>query len=56
MSENATKEKRGLERRACGCRHFRVIYTRRASGGRIVRWRECRHCGRRMTTWEKAGG
>ena len=38
----------------CGCGHFRVIYTRPAARGRIVRRRECRHCGRRLTTMEKA--
>lgn len=44
----------GLVCRNCGCRHFQVIYTRRAAQGRIVRRRECRHCGRRLTTWEVA--
>jgi len=47
-------EKRGLECPRCGCHHFRVLYTRRAWGGRILRRRECRHCGRRVTTYEKA--
>jgi len=47
-------EKRGLECPRCGCRHFRVLYTRRAIGGRILRRRECRHCGRRVTTYETA--
>jgi len=46
-------EDAGLTCRECGCRHFRVIYTRKASGDRIVRRRECRHCGRRITTVEK---
>ena len=49
-------EQRGLECRNCGCGHFRVIYTRRAWGGRILRRRECRHCGRRMTTYEQTAG
>ena len=40
---------------APGCKHFRIIYTRPAWGGRLVRQRECRHCGKRMTTWERAG-
>lgn len=44
--------KRGLECRKCGCAHFRVLYTRRACGGRVLRRRECRHCGRRVTTYE----
>lgn len=47
---------RGLRCRNCGCGHFRVIYTRRAVGGRIVRRRECRHCGTRLTTWERTVG
>jgi len=49
-------DQKGLVCRHCGCRHFRVIYTRRALGGRLVRRRECRYCGKRMTTWEKASG
>jgi len=44
---------RGIECPRCGCRHLRVIYTRRAIGGRIMRRRECRNCGRRMTTYER---
>ena len=45
--------RRGLECPRCGCRHFHVLYTRAAIGGRILRRRECRHCGRRLTTYEK---
>ena len=64
MEGNSTERKhwspeeanRGLECRYCGCKHFRVIYTRATWGGRIMRRRECRHCGKRVTTWEKAGG
>jgi len=48
-----SNEQRGLVCRNCGCKHFRVIYTRPPRGGRLVRRRECRHCGRRITTWEK---
>jgi hypothetical protein len=43
----------GLACRRCGCRHFYVVYTRRASGGRLVRRRECRNCGQRLTTVEQ---
>ena len=46
------KPKRGLECPNCGCAHFRVLYTRRALGGRLLRRRECRFCGRRITTYE----
>ena len=52
----ATEDRRGLVCRWCGCKHFRVIYTRPAWGGRILRRRECRHCGKRMTTWEGSSG
>lgn len=45
-------EKLGLECPRCGCRHFYVLYTRAVQGGRIRRRRECRHCGRRLTTHE----
>ena len=41
----------GLVCRHCGCRHLPVYYTRRQNG-RIIRVRECRHCGRRLVTWE----
>lgn len=41
----------GLRCPRCGCGHFKVIYLKRLPG-RIMRRRECRHCGRRMSTWE----
>ena len=52
----APHEKRGLECPQCGCGHFRVLYTRRALGGRLLRRRQCRYCGRRITTHEHVGG
>ena len=54
MADKANEDRGGLECRHCGCRHFKVIYTRPWYGGRIMRRRECRNCGKRMTTWEKA--
>lgn len=45
-------EDRGLVCPGCGCRHFCVIYTRTDCAGVVVRRRECRHCGRRVTTKE----
>jgi transcriptional regulator NrdR family protein len=44
----------GLECPRCGCRHFRVIYTRPRNGS-ILRRKECRHCGRRVVTRERIG-
>ena len=43
---------RGLVCRHCGCQDFRVTYTRSTWHGRIMRRRQCRHCGKRMLTWE----
>lgn len=57
--DNTESEKdniKGLDCRQCGCRHFRVIYTRPAWGGRIMCRRECRKCGERITTCEKPLG
>lgn len=46
------KEDVGIACPKCGCRDFRVIYTR-PRDRMIERRRECRHCGRRITTYEK---
>lgn len=55
FSEKVNRDARGLGC-VCGCRDLRVVYTRPTWGNRIMRRRECRHCGRRMTTWEHPGG
>ena len=44
---------KGLVCPACGCRHFEVVYTRATLTGTIRRRRQCRHCGRRVTTTER---
>lgn len=46
---------RGLVCPTCGCRHFEVVYTRATPTGTIRRRRQCRHCGRRVTTSERLG-
>lgn len=53
-SQPVSKPK-GLECPSCGCRHFEVLYTRATPMGTIRRRRECRHCGRRVTTSERLG-
>jgi transcriptional regulator NrdR family protein len=53
MQKDSAKEPRGLECPKCGCRHLQVIYTRSVTLGKIRRRRECRHCGRRITTYEQ---
>jgi ribosomal protein L33 len=45
----------GIECRACGCRMFYTLETRRQAD-RIMRRKMCRHCGKRLTTYEKAFG
>lgn len=47
---------RGLCCPRCGCGHFEVVYTRPHHGGKIVRRRECRHCGKRILTAERVIG
>ena len=50
-----TTDEKGIECPSCGCRHFYVIYTRRRAD-RIVRRKECRHCGKRVITSERLVG
>ena len=45
----------GIECPRCGCRHLYVVYTRHR-GKKVLRLRECRHCGRRIMTYEQACG
>jgi hypothetical protein len=52
INEADPPKEKGLECPKCGCRHFFVVYTD-PQAKRIVRRRECRHCGRRITTVEK---
>ena len=54
--DHQQEEDRGIECPACGCRHFHVLYTRPTPSGRIQRRRECRNCGRRLTTVEHVVG
>lgn len=51
--DDKSAQQRGLACPHCGCEHFRVIYTRRALGKKVVRSRECRNCGRRVITYER---
>jgi hypothetical protein len=53
LSEVRGRDDLGLVCGTCRCRHFRTVYTR-PRAGHIVRLKECRHCGRRMVTRERA--
>jgi len=53
--EQKHTEQPGIECPRCGCRHFYVVYTR-PRAGKSVRRKECRYCGRRITTSERLVG
>jgi len=42
----------GLACPSCGCCHLPVLYTRKTPR-RVKRVRECRNCGRRVTSFER---
>jgi transcriptional regulator NrdR family protein len=42
----------GIECPHCGCRHFYTTHTEPLHDGRIRRRKECRHCGRKLVTYE----
>ncbi|QDU76908.1 hypothetical protein Pan97_39650 [Bremerella volcania] len=43
---------RGIECPRCGCRHFYTTHTEPLRDGRIRRRKECRHCSRKIVTYE----
>ncbi len=47
----STKE-RGIVCPRCGCRHFKTTHTEPLRDGRIRRRKVCRHCGRKIVTFE----
>jgi len=53
MNTPESEKQRGIVCPKCGCKYFEVLHTRSAFGGRILRQRECRHCGWRISTAEK---
>lgn len=49
---SSTKQAVGIACPRCGCQQLRTTHTRRVRDGMVRRYRECRHCGRRITTHE----
>lgn len=45
-------QREGIKCAKCGCQDLRVLETRK-NARMIIRRRECRHCGHRVTTREK---
>jgi hypothetical protein len=54
LSEMQGATQGGVVCRECECREFRVVKTTPLYDGRIRRRRECRHCGKRLTTVERS--
>jgi len=54
LTDQDVEQQCSLPCRDCGCRQFRVIYTRPTWGGRIMRRPECWQRSGRMTTRETA--
>jgi ribosomal protein L33 len=50
--ENSQGMAIGLECKDCGCRHFIVVHTKKMNQ-RIIRYRRCRYCGKRIITSER---
>lgn len=49
---SSAKQAVGIACPRCGCQQLRTTKTMRVREGMIRRYRECRHCGRTMTTHE----
>lgn len=56
LSELKTKPPSGLRCPKCGCGHFFTTKTDDRQGGYRYRRKECRNCGRRITTSERIVG
>jgi transcriptional regulator NrdR family protein len=46
------RDARGIRCPQCGCRHFKTTHTEPLHDGRIRRRKHCRHCGRKIVTFE----
>jgi hypothetical protein len=53
IGRDESAQPKGLACRVCGCRHLRCLETRQATGNRIFRRKVCRHCGAKLSTFEK---
>jgi transcriptional regulator NrdR family protein len=46
------RDELGIRCPRCGCRHFYTTHTEPLRDGRIRRRKVCRHCGRKVVTFE----
>lgn len=55
MSQTRSKrDHAGIACPQCGCRHFYTTHTEPLRDGRIRRRKVCRHCGRKLLTFESS--
>jgi transcriptional regulator NrdR family protein len=47
-----SRDQLGIACPTCGCRHFDTTHTEPLRDGRIRRRKVCRHCGRKVLTYE----
>ena len=53
MKQSRTRRSEcGISCPKCGCCHFYTTHTEPLRDGRIRRRKECRHCGRKIVTYE----
>jgi transcriptional regulator NrdR family protein len=50
-----SRDQLGIACPTCGCRHFYTTHTEPLRDGRIRRRKVCRHCGRKVLTYESTG-
>jgi len=53
--EKPDPQERGIQCPQCSCRHFYTTHTEPLKDGRIRRRKQCRHCRRRIVTYEMVG-
>jgi transcriptional regulator NrdR family protein len=51
-SAKPSGNERGIVCPRCGCRHLKTTHTEPLRDGRIRRRKVCRHCGRKIVTFE----
>jgi transcriptional regulator NrdR family protein len=52
--EKPVPQQRGIQCPQCGCHQFYTTHTEPLRDGRIRRRKQCRHCRRRIVTYEAA--
>jgi hypothetical protein len=51
----ADSDEKGLACRNCGCKHFYTDHTKKGVG-MVIRYKHCRHCGKRAVSIERIAG